>query len=288
MRRGGWFPILLILSAAVPGCTRSAAGQPPPDVARTAVAGTLAAASAQPPTARFPSLTPPPSATPILTPTATATATATPGASPTATLPPLPAGDPRTGLNLALPDYRDEFGNDLTWVGPSFEGATNEVEAGRLHTVDHRADAYIWWSTTSPEIDSANLFAEVTAVVEACAGRDAYGMAVRVSGYGFNSGYALEFSCDGHYRFRKFLGGTVSVISDWAPSPAIRPGPNSTNRMGFLANGPNLYAVANGQVIGQAQDFDLTAGNFGLFASAEATADLSVSFDDFSLWTIEP
>ncbi len=286
MRPVGLLLIVTLLGLATSACNRSAAGQPPPDVARTAVAGTLAAASAQPPTARFPSLTPPPSATAILTPSATPTAT--PGASPTVTLYPLPPGDPRTGLNLALPDYHDGFENDLSWVGPSFEGASNEIDSGRLHTVDHRADAYIWWSTTSPEVDSANLYAEVTAVIETCAGRDAYGMAVRVSGYGFNSGYALEFSCDGHYRYRKFLGGAVSVISEWAAAPAIRPGPNSTNRMGFLANGPNLYAVANGQVIGQAQDFDLTVGNFGLFASAETTADLSVFFDDFALWTIAP
>jgi hypothetical protein len=87
---------------------------------------------------------------------------------------------------------------------------------------------------------------------------------------------------------RKFLGGIVSVIAEWAPAPAIRPGPNSTNRMGFLANGPNLYALANGEVVGQAQDFDLGAGNFGLFASAETTANLSVTFDDFALWTITP
>jgi len=288
MRRSGRLLILVSIGLMASACNRSAAGEPPPDLSRTAVAGTLAAASAQPATARFPSLTPPPSATPILTPTATPTETPTPGASPTVTLAPLPAGDPRTGLDLAQPDYSDAFDNDLTWIGPSFEGATNEVDAGRLHSVDRRADAFIWWSTTSPELDSANLYAEVTAVIEACTGRDAYGLAVRVSGYGFNSGYTLEFSCDGHYRFRRFLGGTVSVLSEWAPSTTIRPGPNSTNRLGFLANGPNLYAIANGQVIGQAQDFDLTAGNFGLFASAETTTDLSVYFDDFSLWTITP
>lgn len=280
--------LILLAVLAVAACNRSAGGQPPADVALTAVAATLAAASAQPPTARFPSLTPPPSATPIFTPTPAATATVTPGASPTSTAPPLPPGDPRTGLNLAAPGYSDDFSDPLTWVGPSFEGATNSVEGGRLHSVDHRADGYIWWSTTLPEIESGNLYAEVTAIIENCAGRDGYGLAVRVSGYGFNSGYTLEFSCDGYYRMRKFLGGSVSVVSDWTSAPAIYAGPNSANRMGLLASGSTLYAVANSQVIGQAQDFDLATGNFGLFASAEATADVSVFFDDFALWTVQP
>lgn len=276
----------LLTGLALAACNRSAGGQLPADLSLTAVASTLAAATVQSATPRFPSLTPPPSATPIRSPTATATATHTPGPSPSATPMPLPPGDPRTGLNLSAPDYRDGFENDLTWVGPSFEGAMNEVEDGRLHAVDRLADGYVWWSTTSPDLEGGNVLAEVTAVIEGCAGRDGYGLAVRVSGYGYNSGYALEFSCDGHYRVRKFLGGAVRILTDWTTSPAIRPGPNSVNRLGLLADSSSLYVVANGQVIGQVEDFDLYSGNYGLYANAEETTNVSVFFDDFHLWYV--
>jgi hypothetical protein len=284
-RRIARFFLIGLVTAA---CNRSAGGQPPADLSMTAVASTLVAASAQPPTPRFPTWTPPPSATPLVSPSPTPPSTATPGPSPTASPFPLPPGDPRTGLNLAAPDYIDDFSNPLTWVGPSFEGASSEILDGRLHAVDRLADGYLWWSTTLPDLEASNVYIEVGAITEACAGKDAYGLAARVGGYGLNSGYTLEFSCDGHYRIREFLGGTVSLIRDWTLAPAIRPGPNTVNRLGFLLRAGSLSAVANGEVIGQVEDFDLSYGNYGLFAHAEASAPAGVFFDDFHLWYLLP
>jgi hypothetical protein len=271
---------LVFLLAA---CNRSAGGQPPAAAALTSVALTLTAAPSLPATL---SRTPPPSATPIVSPSPTATPTPTEGPPPATPAPTLAPDDPRSGIDLALPDYRDDFSNPLTWVGPDFAGASNRVTGGRLLAIDHYPDEFIWWSTTVPDADSVNLYAEVTAEIGNCTGRDFYGLAVRVSGPAFNTGYAAELSCDGAYRIRYFTGGSVRALLDWTADPAIVAGPDAVNRLGILARGADLALVANGEVIGRLSGAVSDVGNFGLFAGAEQSADLTVSFDDFALWRL--
>lgn len=284
MRRPAHFALLGLAAASLAACNRSAGGEPPAYLAFTSVAATLTAAPTLPPPVSPATRTPPPSATPISTSTPTDTPTPTLGPTPSATPPPLPPGDPRTGLNLASPHYQDDFSNRLTWIGPSSDAAENEFEDGRLRASDRRPDNYVWWSTTVPEADAGNLYAEVTAAIGNCTAKDGYGLAVRVGGPHLNSGYSLEFSCDGSYRIREFSAGFVRVLRDWTSSDAIHPGPNATNRLGFLARGQTLVAVANGQVIGQIDGAIFGVGTFGLFASADQSPEVTVYFDDFALW----
>ena len=206
-----------------------------------------------------------------------------------ATLPPLPADDPRAGLNLNTPDYHDGFAARFTWGELGNDGAVNTWDEGRLKAVDTLTDAFIWWSTTVPEAAAGNLYAEVTAAIGDCSGRDAAGLAVRVGGANLNSGYTLEVSCDGAYRVRKFTEGRVETLGDWTNAEAIIQGPNATNRLGFLARGTTLYAFANSTRLGEAiSDSSYLAGTFGLFAVARQTPGLTVHFDDFSLWHVTP
>jgi hypothetical protein len=274
---------LLALALALAACNRSAGGQPPAELALTSVAATLTAAPTLPSAL---TRTPPPSATTIPSPSSTATVTATEGPTPSTPLPSLAPGDPRVGIDLASPDYRDDFTDPLTWVGPDFAGASNRIEGGRLLAIDHYPDQFIWWSTTVPDIDSGDLYAEVTAEVGDCAARDAYGMAVRVSGLSFNSGYSVEFSCDGAYRIRRFLNGTVNTLMDWVADSSIHAGPDAMNRMGVFIRAGDLYILANGSVVGHLSGAIYDVGTFGLFASSVQTEDLTVYFDDFALWRL--
>jgi len=49
-----------------------------------------------------------------------------------------------------------------------------------------------------------------------------------------------------------------------------------------------LYAIANGEVLGQVEDDDFSSGTFGLFTSAMNTPGLTTYFDDFYLWYLQP
>lgn len=270
----------LVLTWLAGACTRPApVRELPVDITQT-MDSTLVNA--------LPSVTAPPSATNITTPTALITLTPTPELTITPTPPPLSPDDPRYGLNLAAPHYWDDFSSNLTWVGPNFDGAMNVWEDGRLRATDFLADKFLWWSTTIPDVDAGELYVEVTAEVGECSGKDAVGLAVRVEPENRDSGYTLELSCDGSYRIRKLLAGTVQNLLEWTPSDSILSGSEATNVLGFLARGTTLTVFANGEVLGSIEDNGFFKGNFGLFTDAASTPGLTVYFDDFKLWYINP
>jgi len=282
---------LLLLASVAAACNRQASA-PPAGLLQTAIAATLTAAPPLPATR-----TSPPSASASVTPSPTLTRTPTPvptgtvGASPTITVPPLATDDPRfgLGLNLAVPDYHDGFQARYTWGELADPGATNVWDDGRLKTSDLQADPFIWWSTTTSDANSGDFFAEVTADIQACAGKDAAGFSGRLSGENLNSGYALEVSCDGHYRLRKFTEGTVVVLRDWSSAEAIHKGPNASNRLGLLVDGDRITPFANGVPLGSSvQDSSLGMGTFGLYALARETPGVVVNYDDFALWRLSP
>lgn len=283
-RTAGLLLLVLILAACNRSAPTNGEGLLPEQVAQT-----LTAAPTLPP-----SRTPPPSATaqPTFThtPTSSAVPSATPsaGPSPSPTGPPLPADDPRSGLNLSAPDITDDFSDQYGWFeyqDPA--NATIRWQRGSLSATDHAADGFLWWSTSSEA--AGDLYAEVSATVGACTGKDAYGMAVRIGGDGYDRGYTLEVSCDGHFRMRKFISGAApETMVDWTAAQAVESGPNAENRLGFLAKGSNLAAFCNGELLGTVEDSFFVYGNFGLFAEAIESPELTAEFRDFALWNIKP
>lgn len=263
---------------------------PEVDVLATRVAATL---TAQPRPAE-PTITPSSTALPTTTliPSDTPESTeptVTPG-TPTATAPALDPDDPRHGLDLSNPEVLDDFSQRFSWFEfDDAETTTIVWEEGRLRATDNLADAFLWWSTTARQ--ASDLFVEVTAQVGQCAGKDAYGLAVRVGGANFDQGYTLELACDGTYRVRKFISDAApEILLNWTASELIIAGPNATNLVGLVADGPALVPVINGELVAGApiQDSAYEAGFFSLFSSAGQTDGLTVYFDDFKLWTLSP
>jgi len=279
----------IALGLGLAGCNRSAAELPTSQVQASLLPPTLTSVFPLPtlPTA-LPSATSPPPSTATYTPTPTITSTPSPGPSPSPTGPGLSPDDPRHMLNLSAPDYTDDFSSHLKWGEFSYpESATNVYAEGGLKAKDNVVDHTIWWSVSDQA--GGDVYVEVTARVGECSGEDGYGLAVRVGGENFDRGYALEFSCNGSYRLRKFIGNVnPAVLVDWSPSDQIQSGVDATNRMGLLARGDMLYAVANGEIISEASDNEYTYGFFGLYASAEDIPGLDVVFDDFALWHLQP
>lgn len=278
-------PILVLVTLS---CTRSVP-QPGDGTILDSAAQTLTAAPTTPPSATAPpSATSPSTATPELTETPLPSDTPTAGPTPSPTAPPLPEDDPRHGLNLAVPHLQDNFSQRYGWYEyADANAATITWERGQMTVIDHRTDGFVWWSTSGQT--AANFYAEVTATVGECGGKDAYGLAVRIGGTGYDRGYTLEFSCDGSYRVRRFISGQLpEVILDWTADNRIETGPGAENRPGFLADGSRLAVFVDGELLADLEDPSYIFGNFGLFADAQSTPDLTVKFTDFSLWFVEP
>jgi hypothetical protein len=284
---------VLSLLLLLPACNRPAQEAPPDNLA-TFVAATLASQpslTAQLPTALPTWTLPAPFTTDTPTPEPSQTPEPTIETTPSSTPLPLAPDDPRLGLNLSSPDYTDDFAVSGTWFQypADFEDATIRWEDGRLRASDNLVDGFLWWSTTSLQVE--DLYAEVSVETDDCAGRDAYGMAIRVGGENFDRGYTLEITCDGQYRVRKFISEeTPRILMDWTPALAIRQGSGASNRIGILSVGEELHFVANGEVLNSQPvvEDDYTDGALGLFASAAQTPGLTVYFDDFALWYPSP
>jgi hypothetical protein len=214
------------------------------------------------------------------------TATATNGPTPTASPPALDPDDPRQGLNLSVPDLTDDFQVRYGWYEfNDASAATILWERGQLNVTDNQADGFLWWSTSGET--ASDMYAEITAAAGDCQGKDLYGLAVRIGGSGYDRGYTMEISCDGHYRMRKFRSGAApEVMLDWTQADAINQGAQAENRIGFLADGEDLVGFVNGQQLDAVRDQDFIFGNFGLFAEAVDSNTLSAVFQDFALWYV--
>lgn len=286
------------------GCNRPA-DEPPANLLATSVSSTLTAQPVVQPTFTQSIDTPvgggeidpsPVEPTPTLvvtesTPTGEVTEEAEVSPTPSNTPLPLEPGDPRSGLNLSDPDYADDFSQRFTWFEFSdAEAATFTAEDGRLKITDHVTDGILWWTTTA--LEAENSYTEIMALTTSCSGKDAYGIGIRVGGDNVDRGYTLEISCDGAYRVRKFIAfdEIPAVLRDWTESELIQAGPDSSNSIGFLANGEQLFAFVNGQLLDTVaiEDADYSSGVPSLFANASQTSNLTVYFDDFRLWTLSP
>lgn len=226
-------------------------------------------------------------------PPAGAEATATPKRlemlpSPTAQI--LPEDDPRTVLNLNRPNASDNF-SGKTWSQYDGEKATYSLEDGHLVGIDHEPEErYIYWSLWT-EFAPADPYAVVTITNGDCVEKDSVGFVIRVQSDRTPSGYALEVSCDGFYRFRNHQGNNpADELVDWTPSDAINTGAYETNQLGLWGYKGKFHFFINGLHVGEYYDYDArdTYGYFGVYVRASYTFDLTATFDDFAFWNIPP
>lgn len=270
-------PVLMI---AISGCTRAAA-TPQQAQLSTLVAATLAARPTQAPSD---TPTPVPSSTAAVEPSATSTPPPSASDTPTVTAPPF--DDPREGRQLAPADYHDDFDPPLAWYTFSNSDASIVGEDGQLAATDQRADFLIWWSISDQTGDDS--YVEVTARFGECEGKDAAGLALRVTG---SQGYVVEYACDASFRVRKFLtGGTPQVLQDWTPSEGIHSGSMAINRLGVMMEGDQMWVFANGNLLTEdpITDDGFDSGAFALFASAAETPGFTATFDKFDYWDLSP
>lgn len=195
--------------------------------------------------------------------------------------------DPRTILGTSAPFYYDYFDNPDTWYDYDDQQATYRVEDGHLLGIDHQpTGASIYWSYTS--MQAGNTYAEVTVTNGDCIEKDAVGFAIRLDPARTPTGYSLEVSCDGAWRFRILYPTRIDDLVEWTPSEAIHTGASAVNRLGIWANQRIFVIFINNTMVGDTTDEDYTyvMGYFTLYVRASRTYDLSATFDDFAFWNI--
>ncbi len=199
------------------------------------------------------------------------------------------AEDVRNALDLSEPDYVDYFDNEATWFDYDTEGvAAYQFEAGTLLGVDYEPEErFAWW--TYSDRPAGNTYAEVSATNGDCIGKDSVGMVIRVNETQAAGGYALEVSCDGHWRYlRHRIGEQAEEVIGWTASEMINTGAGATNRLAIWGYQTDLVFFINGAQVSLAEDpnYSYKRGLFALYVRAHQTYDLSATFDDFAFWHI--
>lgn len=195
--------------------------------------------------------------------------------------------DPRAILDLSSPDHFDYFDDPDAWFDYANPQATYRVEDGQLLAIDHQPGSpVIYWSFGS--MQAGNTYAEVTATNGDCIEKDAVGFTIRLDPLATPTGYTLQVSCDGAWRFRLLRETRADTLVDWTPSAAIHTGPFAVNRLGIWANERTFLIFINGTRVGDAIDerYTYIMGYFTLYVLASRTYDLTATFDDFAFWHI--
>ncbi|MCK4962319.1 MAG: hypothetical protein KAS19_07525 [Anaerolineales bacterium] len=196
--------------------------------------------------------------------------------------------DVRAILDLSNPDHFDYFEDTEAWFDYESDNATYYFEEGQLLGIDHQPDErYVHWSYTNRRSD--NVYAEVTITNGDCIGKDSVGLIIRAQEDRAPSGYALEVSCDGAWRFRRHRGTkSAEELEDWTLNAAIETGPGVSNRLGFWGYQGRFVLFVNGYRVGEHYDsnYPYNFGFFAVYVRASLTFDLTATFDDFAYWRI--
>ena len=198
--------------------------------------------------------------------------------------------DPRAILDLSSPDVFDYFNNADDWYDYDNAGyAAYQISEGQLIGKDYDPEKRaVYWSYNSRP--SGNAYVEISATNGDCIAKDAVGLVMRIDAQQTPSGYALEVSCDGAWRFLRYrpAGASAEVYIDWIPSDVINTGNGTTNRLGLWGYAGKFNMFVNGFQVGEYFDrnYSYSYGYFAAYVRAAATYDLPAYFDDFALWDI--
>ncbi|MDH3943858.1 MAG: hypothetical protein OEV06_07200, partial [Anaerolineae bacterium] len=118
--------------------------------------------------------------------------------------------------------------------------------------------------------------------------KDSYGLIFRGSASGDPShGYALAFSCDGHYRVLRIDSGdpyTFTELISWTVSEFIRTGPAQNNILGIQGDHDTFSIYANGYHIGTFVDDWYSFGRYGVFINAGNSLNYTYRVDLIRIW----
>lgn len=225
---------------------------------------------------------PQPGATQTDVPTSTPTITLTPEPSVTpeliATMTPA-SSDPRD--LLGEPDWSDTFRNDSNWSEYEDENVRFRIGENRMLMAALQANFRDNWIISWPTLD--DIYLELTATSDDCAGLDRYGLIFRTDA---EEGYLFGVSCDGRYSLRAWDGTEFSELVDWTSSQAILSGANQTNRLGVRAVGEKITLFVNGARLADVEDTSFDEGSFGVFIGAAETEGFQVQASEVAYWTL--
>lgn len=206
----------------------------------------------------------------------------TPGATAT-----LPSEDPLA--SLGQPSWKDDLSTGRNWNldsgAVSYGGTIFSHKDGKLHAKSSTtSEGYIWYLTY---LKLKNAYLEAKFDLEACSGKDSYGLVFRAEDYTDGYAYYFSASCDGHYSLRRWDNTGSILILDNIKHDAINAGSDKSNTLGIWSKESRFRLYINGQFLEELNDASLPdEGHFGLFINARETPGFSFGMDEIAYWNI--
>jgi hypothetical protein len=187
-------------------------------------------------------------------------------------------------LNLGPATWTDNMDTAVNWF--LLDTANTKFTAGDgklIMTAMNPSGADEWGLSNKPAIK--DYYLQATFITGGtCSGLDHYGLLARAPDT--NSGYVLEFACDGHYRLYKWDGKNYNALQEWHSTTSIHTGSNQTNIMGIWMKGTTLRVYANGFKLAEFTDSAYSQGQFGLVIGSVNTTNLIVNVDQVAYWDL--
>lgn len=211
--------------------------------------------------------------------------TPTPPDTPTDTDTPLPiestapaasSSAPLTGSEIL---FSDDFSDSSSgWDQYSdAEGYTDY--ANGAYQIGIYTDNYFYWA--NPYLTFGDVI--VTVEGEKIAGDDDMEYGIICHHVDVNNWYALVISGDGYaYIGKRYQGGDMENITGWVQAPAVNTG-NASNVLQAECIGDRLSLYANGELVVELYDSDLTGGDVGLMTGTYDQSLTEVLFDNFTV-----
>ncbi len=187
-------------------------------------------------------------------------------------------------LNLGTATWTDNMDTSSSWYLLDTANTKFTQGDGKLvMTAKSPSSGDEWGLSNKPALK--DYYLQATFITgTACSGLDHYGLLARAPDP--NSGYVLEFSCDGHYRLYKWDGKNYTALQEWRTTSNIHTGANQTNIMGIWMKGTTLRVYANGFKLAEFTDSTYSQGQFGLVIGSTDTNNLTINVDQVAYWDL--
>ncbi len=163
----------------------------------------------------------------------------------------------------------------------------DDTDAGtRLEVLDGAyqiqtgSGGYIWGLN---EQNHSNVVLEVTTNQLSEFENNAYGVICRADESNNGDGYYFLISGDGFYAIAEGEGDDVNLIVEWTTSSTINKGTDQ-NTIRAVCIDDYLALYVNDKFVVDARDSSFTAGYAGFVGTANDGGDITVAFDDLTIW----
>lgn len=174
--------------------------------------------------------------------------------------------------------YQDDFSDPNSgWQEKTWEAGEVAYRKGE-YQVNIQKENWLVWSNLDTDMDNLGIAVD-TRVVKAT-GEGDYGVICRYQDE--DNFYGLEISEDGYFSIWKRENGEMVTLNEWTASNLIV-ADRSLRVMAACVNNHLMLGV-DGELLADVTDDSFKSGKFGMLVGTFDTGDLTIAFDNFTVY----